>query len=113
MVTIKRGEHTLVVTMGAYKSLYKSMGYVLTGAREDSRSSSAPVRVTTDPDYDEDCVSEPESYEEEVNDDMEEKPLSEMSFKELKDYADRLGINTNGVSSKKEIRMAIRKLVEG
>lgn len=112
MVTIEKNGNTLLVTMGAYKNFYKSMGYTLLEAEEVRKVLPASKEVNVTNDYEEDPMSNTESYEDETSDDMEEKPLSEMSFNELKEYADRLGINTNGVSSKKELRIAIRKMEE-
>lgn len=119
MVKIKRGDHTLTVTMGAYKHLYKAMGYTLAGAETACEGVSAPDGVTTthkpqkartEASAARDDVSEYEEAEEEYE--LSEKPLSEMTFKELKSYAEYLGLKTNGVSGKKELRVMIRKREE-
>lgn len=123
MVTIKRGEHSLRVTRGAFLHLYKGMGYTIVGTEEDLTVPSAPGGEITLPEDDGVSEDDSESGEDEVTDDdteededeedeLEEKPISEMNFKELKEYAARLGINTNGMSSKKDIRTAILEAEE-
>lgn len=96
MVTIKKGNHTLKVTVGAYRSLYKSMGYVAVGVRGHDDS----------PQPNSDCSDTPMEDDEQP---LEEKPLSELNPRELRQYATELGIDIEGMS-KKEIRAAIKEL---
>lgn len=122
MVIIQRAGHVLTVSKGAFKTLYKPMGYVIVGDEGEPEASPAPGKEITPPDTvdgSEDDLSSSEDESEDESDgadadlddeedaDLEEKPLSEMNFKELKAYAKRRGINTNGMSSKKEVRDAI------
>lgn len=125
MVTIERAGHTLTVSMGAFKALYRPIGYTIVGSEEASDASSVPGGVTTTPDTetglegpenvveddsqpdDEPVDAEDDTEEDTEDEDLDEKPLSEMNFKELKAYAAKRGINTNGMSSKKEVRNAI------
>lgn len=120
MVTIERAGHVLIVTQGAFKALYRPMGYVIVGTEGEPEASPGPDEVTTPP-ADEDVSEDDSSSEEDENsdededqddEDLEEKPLSEMNFKELKAYAKRRGINVNGMSSKKEVREAILEAEE-
>lgn len=124
MVTIERAGHVLTVTQGAFKALYKPMGYVIVGAEGGPEASPVPDGVTTHPADEDGSEDDQTSEEDEVQDDgedtdedqddedLEEKPLSEMNFKELKAYAKRRGINVNGMSSKKEVREAILEAEE-
>lgn len=115
MVIIRKGNHALSVTLGAFLALYEPMGYTLaTDAEEVHTDLPAPGGVITThtpanaiEDESEGSEEYPDDYDAEEDEDLEEKPLSEMNFKELKECAARLGINTNGMSSKKDIRMAI------
>ena len=123
MVTIQRAGHVLTVSKGAFKTLYKPMGYVIVGDEGEPEASPAPGKEITLPDTgdgSEDDLSSGEDEsdgadadpDDEEDADLEEKPLSEMNFKELKAYAKRRGINTNGMSSKKEVRDAILETEE-
>ena len=123
MVTIQRAGHVLTVSKGAFKTLYKPMGYVIVGDEGEPEASPAPGKEITPPDTgdgSEDYLSSGEDEsdgadadpDDEEDADLEEKPLSEMNFKELKAYAKRRGINTNGMSSKKEVRDAILETEE-
>lgn len=121
MVRIKKGNHTLSVTWGAFFSLYESMGYAITETEGDEAvppvsdkavPQSEPKNGSeddSDPVDDDDGVPVDDGYDDE-DPDLEEKPLSEMDFKELKEYASRLGIRTNGMNSKKDLRVAIRQV---
>lgn len=126
MVKIKRGTHVLTVTTGAFKRLYQPMGYAIVEAEGGRVASPAPDEVVTppadenpvqddseDPEEESDEDPEEESDEDPEEDDdeedeLDEKPIGEMSFKELKEYASRHGINVNGMTSKQEVRRAIR-----
>lgn len=124
MVTIERAGHVLTVTQGAFKALYKPMGYVIVGTEGEPEASPVHDEVTTPPADEDGSEDDQTSEEDEVQDDgedtdedqddedLEEKPLSEMNFKELKTYAKRRGINVNGMSSKKEVREAILEAEE-
>lgn len=124
MVTIERAGHVLTVTQGAFKALYKPMGYVIVGTEGEPEASPVPDEVTTPPVDEDGSEDDQTSEEDEVQDDgedtdedqddedLEERPLSEMNFKELKAYAKRRGINVNGMSSKKEVREAILEAEE-
>ena len=130
MVTIERAGHVLTVTQGAFKALYRPMGYVIVGAEGGPEASPVPGGVTTTPDTetglegpenvveddsqpdDEPVDAEDDTEEDTEDEDLDEKPLSEMNFKELKAYAAKRGINVNGMSSKKEVREAILEAEE-
>lgn len=115
MVKIRRGSHVLTVTNGAFKSLYAPMGYVVVETEGDAKVPRTPDEVTTTPDATDSSEDDSEGTEDDSepedepeDDELEEKPISEMSFKELKEYASRHGLNVNGLSSKQEIRRALK-----
>lgn len=93
MVKIKYSNHELQVTAGAFKSIYAPMGYT----KVEEQPVEQPV---TEPTVEE--QPEPEQAT------LEEKPLSEMSNAELKDYAVRLGISTSGLRTRRELKQAIQ-----
>lgn len=97
MIKIKRGTHELEVTQGAFKSIYAPAGYTAVAQ---------PVEMPET--FDE--VEEPEFEEEEPE--LAEKPLSEMNFNELKEYAAQLGIQTSGMRTRRELKQAIQAAQE-
>ena len=118
MVHIKKGAHTALVSMGAFKNLYEPMGYVIVRAGEAATAPLAPDKGVTPVDAKKPVTDAPEATEDVVDsddedgdeeDELEEKPLSEMNFRELKTYASRLGLNVNGVNSKRELKTLIIK----
>lgn len=123
MVYIKKGAHTALVSMGAFKNLYEPMGYVIVRAGEADTAPLAPDKgvtpvdakkpVTDAPEVTEDAVDSYVDEDGDEEDELEEKPLSEMNFRELKTYASRLGLNVNGVNSKRELKTLIIKATKG
>lgn len=119
MVHIKKGAHTALVSMGAFKNLYEPIGYVIVRAGEAATAPLAPDKGVTPVDAKKPVTDAPEATENAVDsyvdedgdeeDELEEKPLSEMNFRELKTYASRLGLNVNGVNSKRELKTLIIK----
>lgn len=131
MVTIQRDKHTLTVTRGAFLGIYKPLGYTIMGepGDDDSVSQACPCGTAT-PDDELDTHESPESNEantdgpnsyndayltgeapdeaSEEEDPVDEKPMGEMSFKELKQYAETMGLNANGYSSKRDLKEAIK-----
>lgn len=103
MITIKKGNHTLKVTVGAYRSLYEPMGYVAIGVRRRDNS------PQPNSDYSDALMGDDGSEKTYDEQPLEESPLSKLSPRELRQYATELGIDTEGMS-KKEIRAAIKEL---
>lgn len=109
MVTIEKDGKSLEVTLGAYNGIYRRLGYTVAGL---TRPPTAPGPRSKGKHTPED--GDPLDGLTEVDDsfdDLAEKPISEMTFKEIKAYAASLGINTNGMSSRKEIKKAIMAIV--
>lgn len=131
MVTIQRDKHILTVTRGAFQGIYKPLGYAIVDEPGDDNSVSqahpcgtaTPMEPSDDyesPESQETDPDGPNSYNDayltgeapdeaaEEEDPVDEKPLGEMSFKELKQYAETLGLNANGYSSKRDLKEAIK-----
>ena len=121
MLRITNGVTTLMVSRGAYECMYKSAGF---RPLEDEEVSSelgvdtyppAPEMPHLDDSAqdEEDGLEDDELEDEEEEDDepvdYSEIPLSELGFEELCDYADQLGINHDGIRSKKELRLLIKR----
>lgn len=115
---IRNGSSILEVTKGAYREIYAHLGWVPdvepTNAPtdglildRDNPSSTHNTHLEDEPGTPGEEGFEYESEEEE--DDLEEKPISLMSFEELKEYAARLNLDTTGLRSKKEVRLLIRQ----
>lgn len=84
MVKITNGEDVLLVTGGAFKSQYKPFGWYIV----DEKKVAQPQTVVVDGD------EAP----------VIEKPLSEMTSKELKAKAKELGVDISSASNKAEAR---------
>lgn len=92
---ITDGQRTISVSKGAYHTFYKPLGF--------TPATPTPVEFAEHGDMGMDPGDET------MLDDLYEKPLSEMDFNELKMYARALGISTNGIKSKQELRQAIKE----
>lgn len=97
MIKIKRGTHELEVTQGAFKSIFAPAGYTVV---------EQPAKAQETPEDDEELELEEEEQ------DLSEKPLSEMSFNELKEYAEQLGIQTSGMRTHRQLKQAIQAAQE-
>lgn len=115
MLRITNGSVTLTVTKGAFINYYKHCGFQI-----ENHSDGAELEgvVTTQPNYTAEYLGDSpqvknggdsDDYEEDGEIELSEIPLSEMSFDQLNDYADKLGLDHESIRSKKELRMLIRK----
>lgn len=112
MVHITNGNLNLEVTKGAFESFYANLGFNIVKSFKKT-----PVLTDTlnqednlsDEEEDSTQQEEDEEEEEEEEIDLSEIPLSEMGFDQLTAYADELGLNHDGVRSKKELRYIIRQ----
>ena len=122
MLRITNGVTTLMVSRGAYECMYKSAGFrpledeeVSSELGVDTYPPAPEMPHLDDSAQDEEDVLEDdelEDDEEEEDDepvDYSEIPLSELGFEELCDYADQLGIDHDGIRSKKELRLLIKQ----
>lgn len=94
----------LKVTAGAYNSIFKGLGWSTQNPVEEHKHSNSSEMKLPDPD--EELDLEEENVHE--DDDISERPLSDLSLAELKALAKQHGINTEGML-KKDIRSALRE----
>ncbi len=120
MLRITNGVTTLMVSRGAYECMYKSAGFrpledeaVTSELGVDNYPPAPEMPHLDDSAQDEEDVLEDDALEDEEEDDepvdYSEIPLSELGFEELRDYADQLGIDHDGIRSKKELRLLIKR----
>lgn len=93
MVKITDGKDILTVTNGAFKSQYKPFGWKLV---EETATKEIVEKVIVGDD-------EPPT--------IIEKPLSEMSSKELKAKAKELGVDISSATSKGEVRQMLADVI--
>lgn len=93
MVTIKKGDKKKVVTNSAFINYYKSSGWAALNG-----SPSKNVEEVTEEDWDS-VIEEEQTLE---------KPLEDMTRKELEAKAKELGIDLTGLGKTAQIREAIR-----
>ena len=101
MVTITDGANVLCVTNGAYKSQYEPFGWRIVPQGQD-------VELPR--------VAEDREIKTDVAEDIEyqvDKPLAEMTSKELKAKAEELGIDISGFETKNQVRKAIAAAIRG
>ena len=121
MIRITNGRITLEVSQSAFETMFKPAGFVLEGSSlspEVTGGSNTPEdfrlpHLGQQEDEEEDSEDpEPEDSEEDEEEqpvDYSEVPLSELGYEELCDYADQLGLDREGIRSKKELRGIIRE----
>lgn len=127
MIKITNGKTILTVTSGAYRSLYEKQGWT---PYEEGESSPAREEiptgdtnedeVTEEPEMDTETALEDESddvEEEELTDDeelsdeeLEETPLGELTYDEMKRLAAIKKLDVSGIKNKKELKAALKKL---
>lgn len=92
MLKITNGSDILVVSSGAFKSQYKPFGWTI-----------VDEKLKVQPQF----VDGGEPEEKPI-----EKPLSEMTSKELKAKAKELGVDIRGASTKEEARKMLADIVK-
>ena len=121
MVTISNGETTFRVTAGAVE-VYKSMGFHVVDDKENDQIK--PVKHEEEK-VAEDVAGEPEvddsdAEDEDVEDDTEEayvtelleKPLSQWSNEEVKEFVRIKGIDTSGAKKLSQVKDIIRAYLD-
>lgn len=123
MIRITNGIHTLTVTEGAYKTMYAPQGWIevsdsktpemvsdgssdLGDNLPDHESEDTTEAISGQENDDTEDDAEDDSENEDV--DFEETPLSEMNSAQLRAYANHLGVDVTGMTSKKAVRDKIR-----
>ena len=122
-VHIKRGDVRLYVPQKAFLSKYAPVGYTLDDGADDDRTDAqmsfgSVSDVTPDTGMVMPKMTAEDEYEPNTEDDdteeeneLEETPLSEMTFPQLQQYARMHGISANGYSNKKALREAIKEIM--
>ncbi len=121
MIKITNGLNTLEVTPGAFKDIFSAQGYTpvqempieQTGVSVEQPQPSevklpeaTPESTTASISEQETDLPTPEETSEEEN--LSEIPISEMTNKQLKEYAEQLGVNIEGITSRKAVMNKIR-----
>lgn len=129
MITITNGVNTFTVSHGAYRSIYAAAGYHpvrVKGAKSPLEPLGNMIKTAGElglegtegiPDPEAEISSSQNSAQEdealddedEEYEDLSEIPLNEMGFGQLCEYADQLGLDREGVRSKRELRALIRE----
>lgn len=122
-VHIKRGDVRLYVPQKAFLSKYAPVGYTLDDGADDDRTDAqmsfgSVSDVTPDTGMVMPKMTVEDKYEPNTDDDdteeeneLEETPLSEMTFPQLQQYARMHGISANGYNNKKALREAIKEIM--
>lgn len=122
-VHIKRGDVRLYVPQKAFLSKYAPVGYILDDGADDDRTDAqmsfgSVSDVTPDTGMVMPKMTAEDKYEPNTDDDdteeeneLEETPLSEMTFPQLQQYARMHGISANGYNNKKALREAIKEIM--
>lgn len=128
MVKITKNGKTLEVTKGVFKNTFKDQGWVIANGDSDKNrveGEEPSIPVNTEPETQDEIpdenVEEEENdssdedwddIEDEFEDDEAEKPLSDMSKKELVAKAESLGIDLSGQKyTTNQIRDMIREKI--
>lgn len=123
-VHIKRGDVRLYVPQKAFLSKYAPVGYTLDDGADDDRTDAqmsfgSVSDVTPDTGMVMPKMTSEDEYEPTTDDDdieeeneLEEIPLSEMTFPQLQQYARMHGISANGYNNKKALREAIKEIMD-
>lgn len=107
---IYKKDKKLKVTSGAYKSIFKGLGWSTEPTEEHKKASHSGMNL---PDPDEDELTQGETVHEDEDpaseEDLSERPLSDLSLDELRALAKQYNVNIEGMKLKRDIRSAIRE----
>lgn len=122
MVRITNGKETMEVSKGAFKALFERYGWKLEDEKivDLSVGSSSDYTLSEDEEKDDErnnlppLSSKDDEGEEEEDDEYEDEsedeveiPFSEMTVRQLQDYADEHDIDVSEANNKKELRKII------
>lgn len=100
MVVARRGQRTVRVSRSAYEKIYKPKGFMIVS--EDA--------VKTE-EVKESKEAEP-NVEEVENEDVDTIPISDMTAKQLRDYANKNGIDTTSARNLGEARKIVKEAIK-
>lgn len=101
MVTIRKNGMKKIVTSAAFKNFYRNNGWTV----DNNGSAVKPVKKNEVVEDEE--TSEEDEWDEAIKEEFE-KPLEDMTRKELEKKAKDLGIDLTGLGKTAQIREAIR-----
>ena len=112
MVIITNGTVTTKVSVGAYNSMYKDIGFTVVDG--EVAASAEEVVVSEPVDEVPDIVDESTQSVDETNDFSEllEKPLTQWSKQEVKDFAAAKGIELQGAKSFNDAKELVKQYLD-
>lgn len=116
-IKIVKGSKTQEVSQSAFENFFKNSGWEIAGNKPATPQSEKEKEVekveeennNTEEDDEWAEAMKEEDSEEEIEDEGIEKPLSEMTKKELIKFADEKGISLAGLSTVSQFRQAIEE----
>lgn len=111
-VKIFKGDLTKEVSVSAFENFFKNSGWEIAGDKKPATSQSKKEKVA---EKEEEPVVEnnnDDEWDEVLEDEEVEKPLSEMTKKELADYAEKNGISLAGLNTTAQFRQAIQEYMK-
>ena len=99
MVTIKRGQHEIVVSKSTYEKVFKKKGYHIIGEQKE-----VEIRDTHEPEE----VETETPVEEEDENDVDTIPVSDMNSEQLKEFAAKHNIVIPKVKNLGEAKRFVR-----
>lgn len=115
-IEIQRGNEKRVVSHSSFENFFKSAGWKLAG---EIPATSEPIKKDVEEEKQEKESVEDE-WDEVLNDETEaeiededvEKPLSEMTKREMAEYAEKNGISLAGLTTAAQYRQAIEEYMK-
>lgn len=116
MIEITKDSLTIQVTKGAYKQIYKPLGWVVSGEDEKFDSKTEDLNAyginvesgEQEEDFEEESEPAEEAESDSEDEELLETPLSDMTLNELYRYAKLMELEIASGLSKKAAREAIR-----
>lgn len=115
-VKIVKGSKTQEVSQSAFENFFKNSGWEIAGKKpaipqSENEKEIEKVEENNNTEEDDEWAEamKEEDSEEEIEDEGIEKPLSEMTKKELIKFADEKGISLAGLSTVSQFRQAIEE----
>lgn len=111
MITIAKGKKTMTVTNSAFHNFYENAGWEVKGNVKEDKVVTKSSKKEIEPEPVVEDEASDEDWEEAMNDEEVEKPLSEMTRAELEVKATELGIEVKKDISNKQLRELIKKAI--
>ena len=101
MVVARRGQRTVRVSKSAYEKIYKPKGFVIVS--EDAVKTEEKNKEHKEAEH---------NVEEIESEDVDTIPISDMTSKQLRDYANKHGIDTSSARNLGEARKIVKEAVK-